>query len=265
VLLVIALSSVIQAAPPRIVRDVDLLVELRPLLTDGLQSGGLPGRSVRFDDESDAGARWVLQWPDPTQDSRLDLRVSGQPGIDGQPHSITVSGTLKADGDRLIRLRRSFRIREGGSDIYELYRQGDSALTLTLKVRSELKGWSPAAVHAGERVYIDIFIEAIAGDRIVSLESNRLNTFLGEPVEYSFRRGQGKTLEDIRLTLTPGELDQGGYEVEAKLDGSLPGDDGRSYLDRHETLLLSEASTATLRVVRGDPPVGYRFRVSVSR
>ena len=54
-------------------------------------------------------------------------------------------------------------------------------------------------------------------------------------------------------------------EVEAELDGSLPGDDGRSYLDRHETLLLSEASTATLRVVRGDPPVGYRFRVSVSR
>ncbi len=265
VLMMIVVSGIIQAAPPRIVRDLDLLVELRPLLTRGAQTGGLPERSLRFDKDSDAVAHWVLQWPDPTLDSQLDLRITGHPGTNGQPHSITIGGTLKVAGGRLIRLRRSFRLLEGGSDIYELYREGEFALMLTIKISSELKGWSPAAVHAGDRVYIDVFIEAITGDRIVSLESNRLNTFLGESVEYSFRRGEGKSFEEVRLVLTPQQLEHGGYEVEAVVNGSLPASEGRSYLDRRETLLLSDASTATLRVVRGDPPVGYRFRVSVSR
>jgi hypothetical protein len=114
----------------------------------------------------------------------------------------------------------------------------------------------------GAPVLFQIAIERRDGGRAVPLESNRLVTFLGEGVEYSFSHGEGGGRESLRLVLTPVRLDGDVAEVEVDVTGSLPGAGGPLLLSRRERILTSRRATSSLEVTAGDPPAGYRFRIT---
>ena len=105
-------------------------------------------------------------------------------------------------------------------------------------------------------------VERRDGERSVPLETDRLVSFLHEGVEYSFTRGEGDGRESLRLTLTPVRLDGDLAELEVDVTGSLPGAKGPNVLARTERIFASRRATSSFDVTVGDPPAGYRFRIT---
>jgi len=118
----------------------------------------------------------------------------------------------------------------------------------------------PASV--GAPVKFLIAVERVDGERIVLLETNELNTFVGQSVEYSFRLGQDEGLEAVRLALLPtatsGEL----VTIDAEISGALPGPGGTVLLSHRERIVASKRATSRVSATTGTPPAGYRFQVT---
>jgi hypothetical protein len=120
---------------------------------------------------------------------------------------------------------------------------------------------APTASY-GPPVRFLLEVVRVAGDRSTSLETNRLVTFVGEDVGYSFRRGEAATAESIELSLRPVRLDGDLAEVQIEVTASLPGEPDRLILSRRETLFATRHATSSLTVASGEPVSGYRFHVT---
>ena len=144
----------------------------------------------------------------------------------------------------------------------EIHRNETGGLTLAVTVERKVLGYRVASAGTGEPVAFRLEVDVVRSDRVVPVETNHLQTLMGQPVEYSFRRGRGDGLQSVRLELTPvgrvGEL----LEVAIDISGSLPGSDRRLLLGRNETLFSSRGVTSTVTVTNGTPPTGYRFRIT---
>jgi len=115
------------------------------------------------------------------------------------------------------------------------------------------------AAGPGVRFRLDVI--RVAGEQSHPLESNVMDTFLGEPVEYSFRRGEGDGLESLCVSLRPtrlaGEVARSrsrspglawSPEPDRRESPRAPPHDPRHDLFRHRDL--------------GDGPDGYRFALT---
>jgi hypothetical protein len=103
----------------------------------------------------------------------------------------------------------------------------------------------------------------VAGDRVDSLETNRLSTFVGEPVSYSFRLGSPGQAESAQLTLTPQQILGDVVRVEVDVTATLPGAQEEPLLvSRTEQWVTSRGASSTISLATGEPPSGYRFVVT---
>jgi hypothetical protein len=204
-----------------------------------------------------------LGWPDPADRCELVLRAESRPApAGGEGHRVTLEAGLVLPAGERVQRERLFDVVEGTSTLFEVYRRGDRALTLAIQARIESQTVLPGPPRIGARVTFDLEIERVLAGRVVPLETNRLSTFLGEPVSYSFHLGPAGVADTARLTLRPLTLAGEVVEIEVTINGSLTAASGPEFVARTEQWFASRNATTTAAFESGDPPTGYRFLVT---
>lgn len=163
-------------------------------------------------------------------------------------------------GGSLVATRR-VAVREEGQQILDVY--GDPRRHVLLALSGERTS-RPAVrrlASPGAPVRFRLAIERVNGDQSVPLETNDLDTFVGEPVEYSFDLGPGSGDQKLRLVLTPIRLADDVIEFRAEMSGQLPGESGPLLLSRDQDVVASRGGTTILAALAGIPPSGYRFHI----
>lgn len=206
-------------------------------------------------------ARGTVAWPGRGD---LPMSVSGRferAGDETTPDRLSFIFEV-ALGASPVRANRSYPMTDGGSEIVEVAREGEVALLALIRTertwRAALRpipsGVVPFIVHLG--------VSRVDGERVVPLETNVLHTFVGEPVEYSFRFGAGDAEQMLRVVLTPVRVDDDLADIRVQVTGKLPAVPAPLVLSRDQRLVASRGATSSLDVVSGAPPAGYRFSVT---
>lgn len=204
-----------------------------------------------------------LPWPSGEDPRLLRLAARGTAGVEPDTHLVTVRSVITDTEGARVEAEREFRMREGSSYLMEAFRRRRTAIVLSLTAEAVTR---PVLVQeprvVGTPVVFRLEVERVQGDRSVLLETNRLQTFLGEAVEYSFDRGAGEQAESVRLRLRPVRVEGDLAEVELVVSASLPGEPDRLVLSRREQLLTTRGATSSLTAATGQPASGYRFRIT---
>lgn len=226
----------------------------------------LPGSVARPDVEvsrsAPARVEVVVPWPGAPASGRLSVELALH--ADGEEEAeIDIDTDLRLPGRAPVTAARRIAVNESSAQLFEAFSEGDARLVLAIQGQRSLRPVvDPPVVAVADAVRFYIGVERIDADRSVPLETNVLQTFVGEPVAYSFRRGEGDSEEELRLELTPvrqvGEL----VEIRVALVGRLPGPDGPRTTTQRESLLTSRGATSFVTLTSGPPPVGYRFAVT---
>jgi len=239
-------------------RMIVLQVEILGVGPDGTSSLG----SKRIDVLPSGGgsAEADLAW---RSGARLRLDATGQPGDEGEPHRLSLHAALTL-GSRRVVSNREMQMREESTYLMDIYEEERERLVLVLRAEAAMRPVLEAKLvtTVGPPVKLHLQVDRIDGERVTSLESNDLRTFVGQSVEYSFRRGEGESAESVRLVLRPKQVMGAVTEIEIEVTGSLPGDPDRLLLSRRETLVSSRGTLSALTVTSGEPPAGYRFAIT---
>jgi hypothetical protein len=157
---------------------------------------------------------------------------------------------------------RELRLAEEGSGLFEIFGEKDRRLLLAIRGEKVRRAVVRPPAVVGAPVRFTVAIERVLGDRSVLLETNELHTFVGQSVEYSFRSGQGESLETVRLALLPSAISGDIMTIDASISGALPGASGTVLLSRNERIAASRQSISPIAATAGTPPAGYRFQVT---
>jgi hypothetical protein len=135
---------------------------------------------------------------------------------------------------------------------------------LTLAIAGELTQQRryTARPEVGPRVSFELQVRWFERGESVTLETNQLNTFVGQQVSYAFRLGETGKAAALTVRLTPARLVGQTLRVEAEVDGTLPGDDETVVaVARKEEWLTSAGTSSVLSLAEGEPPTGFQFVV----
>lgn len=233
---------------------------VRALTADWARGAKDPRLVVETNGESTADA--VLDWPPGHGPSRLALTARlAEPSADGE-QVLDVTARLTLPGGAPVQATRSLRFAERTTSLFEVYRSGDDTLTLALEAEAVVLRRYDSRPTPGAPVRFHLEIERVLDGRPVLLESNDLDTFVGEPVSYSFRLGGDPDSERAKLTLKPLRVVGAMVEIETEVGGALSSAAELAVIGRTERILASRDTTSTLALETGTPPVGYRFRIT---
>lgn len=253
--------SELPAAP--VVRDagrVVLTAEIFPLVDDG---AALPHAAATLDLDPILPARAVVPFAWPTEGSacRLEIEATGTPGPEGGEHAVTARLVVRLADGRSLASSSTAPIREGTTRIVEGYAERGRRILVALQAERAERLVVGAVARIDHAVRVRLDIARVLGDAVVPLESNLLDTFLGETVEYAFERGAGEDLETMRVGVLPLRIDGDVAVIEVEIDATLPGAPHRVVVSRREKILASRGAPAALSVTAGDPVAGYRFEL----
>ena len=196
--------------------------------------------------------------------ARLNVRFEARltsVSPDGEAVLVCESNITRA-GRAPARSSREIRLADEGSGLFEVYGEGGRRLLLTLRGEQVTRAVVRPPSSIGAPVRFLVAVERVDGERIVLLETNELNTFVGQSVEYSFRLGQDEGLEAVRLALLPTAASGDLVTIEAEISGALPGPGGRVLVSHRERIVASKRATSRVSATTGTPPAGYRFQVT---
>lgn len=208
----------------------------------------------------------------PSTPGHLELRLPW-PGAGAGGASLSLRAEFPETGDEIhlvagvsgtgappSRAARRLRIGEPGEALWEVFRLHGRRIVLGIRTERQTRPAIAPPPKPGTPVALRLVIERVLGGNAVPLESNDLHTFVGEPIEYAFRRGVGRDEERLRLVVVPlrivGDVVQLSIEVSAR----LPGEGDPPPLTRREVMIASRGAESILTVASGEPPAGYRFR-----
>lgn len=209
----------------------------------------------------EARVRGTVAWP-----GRGDLPISTsgrfeRVGDETTPDRLSFAFEV-ALGSAPVRTSRSYPMTDGGSELLEVAREGEVALLALIRTERTWRA-SLRPVPSGVVPFIvNLAVSRVDGERVVPLETNVLHTFIGEPVEYSFRFGAGDEEQILRVVLTPLRIDDDLADLRVQVTGKLPASPAPVVLSRDQRLVASRGATSSLDVVSGTPPSGYRFSVT---
>jgi hypothetical protein len=191
---------------------------------------------------------------------RLDARLTSlTPDGDAVLHC---ESSVSRAGRTPVLASREIRLAEEGSGLFEIFGDGARRLVLTLRGEQVRRAVVRTLASVGAPVRFLVAVERVDGERIVLLETNELNTFVGQSIEYSFRHGQDEGLEAVRLSILPTAVSGDLVTVEAEISGALPGAGGTVLVSHRERIVASRRATSRLAATTGTPPAGYRFQVT---
>jgi len=249
-------TGTVRALPPVVVEHrVALTVET--LLVDPADTRrvGEP-LSLEVGPDTQQKARFSVPWGSSGRPASVVLTATlGPDGGDGSP-TVRCSATVEVPGGTP---RVSDRVVEGeGTALFEILDGGGRRIVLALKTEPVDRPVVHRFARVGAPVRFLVAVERVDGDKSVVLETNHLNTFVGQSVGYSFHLGQ----EDVRLDLLPISLSSDILTLQASISGSLPGSGVTSLVSRQERIVASRMTTSAIAVTAGTPPSGYRFQVT---
>jgi len=238
-----------------------VILEIRPLTATPVKGGAEP-RRLDLDPDGRATLELALLWPD--AESRCDIRLEARDrsGGPGAPHLVElVTETRLADGTTTRRERR-ISVSESSTVLFEVARVGDQVLTLGIETEIVTEPFLRGRPVAGAPVQLQLEIQRVEEGRSITLETNRLNTLVGEPVAYSFRLGNSDDAPAVRVQMKPLDLSGQVLKLEVEISGTLPVGETTEVAGRREEWLASRGTTSSFAFVSGEPPTGYRFLIT---
>jgi len=246
----------------RLVRDERVRVEVRVVAP---VHPGRPPAGGALDVPSTGPASLVLDpgWPTAGSASRLELRVGRLPPLPGAAHRLELAAELAGGEQVPLRARREMLFDEETTVLFEVARAGDVPLTLAVTAEASSEQALSAEVPAGPPVRLLLEIQWVEQGQAVSLETNQLDTLVGQAVSYAFRLGDPGAERAAQLRLFPALLVGGVLQIEIEINATMPGPDGRvQATSRRERWLSSAGTTSTLSLAAGEPARGFRFQVT---
>lgn len=267
-LVLLAIGAMPSAGPadaaPRIQvsRHVNIEISISPINVSAAPGTEAKDLSVVARPRQPGETEIGLLWPDPDSACRLKIRVSHDQPAGRQAHAALIEAELVLADGRKVRSSRKLEFDDDQTSLFEVYRVDDRSLTLVLEARAEEETVVSRRTTVGAPVGFMVEIQRVAEGRSVTLETNYLQTFVGDPVSYSFNLGATSDSDSVHFTLKPLRISGSLLEVEVDTSGTLPGEEGPLLLGRRENLIASQGAVSTLSFESGDPPTGYRFLVT---
>ncbi len=264
VLLGVAMAALgsVRPAPPAMVRETRLSIHVRPLALERGQTFPLPALDLEIPSGGSDRAEATLGWPGGGSGRLRLVGETGEIPAEGECRA-HLSAAWSLDGRRSTRAEAEVALREGATTLFEVWSEGDRRLTLALDVERVVRSVLRPPSGALRALRFDVAIERVLNGKSVALESNALHTFVGEPVEYSFRLGPDDSREALTLRLRPVSVRGRVVDVEVEIEGSLASPDGAPLVvSRRERRLTTADTPNIVDAVSGDPPSGYRFVVT---
>jgi hypothetical protein len=188
--------------------------------------------------------------------------VRGALGSETGGDEVVLESWLELPDGRTLQRSRSAPVREGSTHLIEIFAERGRRLFVALQGARAERAVVRAGPTSSRTVRFGLEIQLVEGERAVSLETNVLDTFLGEPVEYSFHRGQEDDLESLRLLLRPIRIEGDLAEIAVEVNGTLPGQPTRFVLSRSERLLATRGAVSSVTVGADGSKTRYRFLVT---
>ncbi len=221
---------------------------------------------LEVDDTTVAEIELALEWPDPQVPSRLWLRATRLPALVGLGRFVRLeSELLEADG-RTTRAVREIAFEDEFASIttlFEVARVESGPLTLAVAGEVTMRTSLSARPVVGPPVQFLLEIQWVENGNSTSLETDQLQTFVGQSVSYSFRLGRPGEAESGSVRLLPVQLIGDTLRIEVEMSGTLPdGEDSIAIISRTEEWLSTSGATSSLALQTGEPPKGFRFRIT---
>jgi hypothetical protein len=246
----------------RLARDERVRIAVRVVAPD---AAGRPPIGGAFDlDPAGVGALTLeAPWPAPGAVARLTLRAERLPAPAGTAHRLVLEADVGAGGTPAGRARRELAFDEETTVLFEIARSGDRPLTLAVTAEASTEQVLTAEPPAGAPVRLGLDIQWVEQGQAVSLETNQLNTLVGEAVSYAFHLGGPGAERAAQLRLLPAMLLGGVLQMEVEINATMPGPEGRVLAtSRRERWISSDGATSTLSLESGEPARGFRFLVT---
>ena len=192
----------------------------------------------------------------------LHLEARGVARPEGEVQEVTVAALLSLGSGRTVTAERTLSLTEGAASLFEVFGEEKARLVLAVRGERVTRPVVRESSGVGAPVRFHLVVERVIGERSIPVESNDLSSFLGEDVEYSFRRGEGAASETVRLVLNVQQILGDVAEVATDVSASLPGASAPILMSHQERLFATRGAVSTITVVNGDPPAGYRFLVT---
>ncbi len=251
-------------AVPILIQEERILLTIAVLPSIGGETGVPPAahRSIEIPPAKSVPAEIELAWPDEHSTTRIHLEVAGHAGLAGGEHEVSLEALITLPDGRSVRSSRSLSIREGSTQIIDLFSEKGRRLLLALQAEGTTHPVVLAAAGVGTHVRFRLEVSRVDGETSVALESNVMDTFLGQGVEYSFRRGEGDTLESMGVVLTPTRIDGDFVDIGVVVSGTLPAAPDRIVISRSDRLIATRGASSAITVLTGAGGGGYRFAVT---
>jgi hypothetical protein len=261
--LVCLTSGLLSAQPPINVKQQERAVlKIHAIGAFGMAGAGQTPHVIEVDPDEEGSVSFDLAWPDAQAPSKLTVTVVELPTSDERQHSLRFDAVLRlADGTE-GKATQEIVFSEPSTGLFEVYRVAGESLTLVIEFDTVQHIKLAHYPELTAPVLFLLEVQRVIADRVISLETNRLQSFIDQPVSYSFKLGETDEAAAIRLQLTPVRISGTLLELEVEISGTMPGDDAIAVAGRGERLIVSKHTPSTIAFESGNPSDGYRFIVT---
>ena len=250
------------ASSVNIEKRTKITIEIRPLTAELVSDHEALFATLVLDSEDPAETELGLAWPETDNRSQLALSASRVTPRGGNAYSVDFDGRLTLPDGGTVHAARSVSFDDETTALFEVYRYGDRSLTLAITVTATTEMVVSPKRTPGSQVRFRLEIVRVIDGREASLEDNYLNTLIGEPITYAFRLTDTPAAESVMIELKPLRLHANIAEIDVEITGKMTLEDEVIFIGRTEHWLASRGATSTLAFEAGDPPSGYRFRIT---
>lgn len=252
----------VEASPIGFEKRTKITIEVRPLTADLISERDALHANLVLDTDDPARTELGLAWPGSDDRSTLVLSASRVTPRGSGAIALDFDGRLTLPDGSTVHAARSISFDDETTALFEVYRYGDRSLTLALKATATTELVVSSRRAPGAQVRFRLEIVRVMDGREASLEDNYLNTLIGEPVTYAFRMTDTPEAETVMIVLKPLRLHANIAEIDVEITGTMTLNEEVIVIGRTEHWLASRGATSTLAFESGEPPSGYRFRIT---
>jgi len=247
-----------------VVRRPRITLSIQPLAPSGQPAECRGPHRLEVPPGDTGRVRFRVAWPEPEPLVDVELRARQGEAPAGWYLGVSLDAKVSTSDGRELRAQRSVGVSDGTTLLFEVLRENDQPLTLAIQasVTTDLVISRAQAAAVGAPVQFLLEIQRVERGETISLETNELNTLVGEATSYSFRLNRNNATEAVEVVLTPLRLAGEIVEIDVEISGMLPGNDALNVLGRQERWVASRNVTSILAIESGNPPSGYRFLVT---